>query len=176
MPFGGRQIGFLQRRQVPLADAVGVVAALGEHLGQQRGFERDPSVAVREAVGELLDGGHPDGGGVAAGQQRGPGRRAQRGGVELRQPHPAFGDAAHGRHLHQPAEAVPGCDAGVIPHEIEHIGRVLGRGRRGVRSPIRLGITDVQLDLALELRCHWPPRPDKHFAAHSTIAWRLHRS
>ena len=74
MSFGGRQIGFLQRRQVPLADAVGVVAVLGEHLRQQRGVVRDAPVAVREAVGELLDGGHPDGGGVASGQQRGPGR------------------------------------------------------------------------------------------------------
>ena len=109
-----------------------------------------------KAVGELLDGGHADRGGVAAGEQRGPGGRAQRGGVELRQPHAAFGDAAHGRHLHQAAEAVPRRDAGVVPHEIQDVGRILRRGRRGVRAPVRLGIPDVQLDLAVEFRRHGP--------------------
>ena len=41
MPFGGREIGLLQRRQVPFADAVGVAAAFGQHLRQQRGVERE---------------------------------------------------------------------------------------------------------------------------------------
>ena len=169
MPFGGSEIGLLQRRQMPLADAVGVVAVLDEHLRQQRGVVRDAPVAARESVGELLDGGHPDGGGVAAGQQRRAGRRAQRGGVELRQPHTAFGDATHGRHLHQTAEAIPCRDAGVVPHEIQNVGRVLGCRRRGVRAPVRLGIPDVQLDLAVEFGRHCSLVPYR-IAVSSTIA------
>ena len=142
---------------MPLADAVGVVAAFGEHLGEQCGVGRDAPVAVRETVGEFFDGGHADGGGVAAGQQGRPGRRAQRGGVKLRQPHAALGDPRHGGHLDQAAEAVPGRDAGVVPDQIEDVRRVLRRGRRGVRTPVRLGIPDIQLDLAVEFSGHRQP-------------------
>lgn len=127
MSFGGGEVGLLQGRQVPFPDGVGVVTAFGEHLGQQRGVQRDAAVAVGKTVGELLDGGHPDRGGVTPGQQGSAGRRAQSRGVELRQPHPLLRDPLHGGHLHQSAEAIPGGDAGVVPHQIQHVGRTLGR-------------------------------------------------
>ena len=157
MPFGGSEIGLLQRSQVPLADAVGVVAALGEHLREQRGVGRNAAVAVGEPVGELLDGGHTHRGGVAAGEQRGARRGAQRRGVKLRQPHAAVGEAAHRRHLDQTAEAVPRRDAGVVPHQVQHVRGVLRRRRRGVRAPVRLRVADVEFDLAVEFRCHGDP-------------------
>ena len=152
MSFGGGEIGLLQRSQMPLADAIGVVAVFGEDFRQQRGVVRDASVAAREPVGELLDGRHADGGGVASGQQRRPGRRAQRGGVELREPDTALGDAAHRRHLHQTTEAVPGRDAGVVPHEIENVGRTFRRRRRGIGTPVGFRIPDVEFDPAVEFR------------------------
>ena len=179
VPFGRGHAGLFQRRQVPLAHAVGVVAALVEHLGEQCGVGRDPAVAVGEAVGELLDGGHADGGGVATGQQRCPGRGAQRGGVELRQPHTPLGDPRHGGHLDQTAEAVPGRDAGVVPHQVEDVRRILRRGRRRVRAPVRLRIPNVQFDLALKLRLrrprlprHMPPAPSRNRPPER--GWTLH--
>ena len=44
-------------------------STLVERLGEQCGVGRNPTVAVGKTVGEFLDGGHPDGGGVATGQQ-----------------------------------------------------------------------------------------------------------
>ncbi|WP_342707236.1 sulfatase-like hydrolase/transferase, partial [Mycolicibacter sinensis] len=58
VPPGGGHVGLLQWRQMPFADTEGVPAPLGENLTEQRGFERDTSAAVGEAVGELFDGGH----------------------------------------------------------------------------------------------------------------------
>src|SRR4029078_6961136 len=85
----------------------------------------------------------------------GTGVRPRCGGrVELREPHTTLGDATHGWHLHQPSEAIPCRDAGVVPHEIQDVGRILGCRRRGVRTPVRLGIPNVQLDLAVEFRRH----------------------
>ncbi len=93
----------------------------GQHLWEQRGVSRDPPVAVGEPVGELFDGSHAYGGGVATGQQRRPGRRAQCGGVKLRQSHATLGDARHRGHLDQAAKAVPGRDADVVPDQIQDV-------------------------------------------------------
>jgi hypothetical protein len=64
----GGQVRFLQRRHMPFAQAVGVVAVLGEHLGDQRGVVGDAAVDAGEALGELLDDGHPHRCGVTAGE------------------------------------------------------------------------------------------------------------
>jgi len=72
MPFGGSKIRLFERSEMPLAHAVGVVAVLDKYLRKQRGVVGDPPVATGKAVGELLDGGHPDRGWVAARQQRRP--------------------------------------------------------------------------------------------------------
>ena len=154
MPFGGGQAGLLQWGHVPLAEAVGVVSALGEHFGDQRGVIGDAAVDTGKALGELLHDGHAHGCGVATGQQRRPGRRAQRGGVELGQPHTTLGDPAHGGHVDQAAEAVPGGDPDVVPDEVEHIGCVRRSFRRLIRAPVRFGVTDVEGDLAGELSSH----------------------
>ena len=120
----------------------------------------------------------PDRGGVATGQQRRPGRRTQRGGVKLRQPHAAFGDPRHGGHLDQTAEAVPGRDAGVIPHQIEDVRRILRRGRRRVRTPVRLRIANIQLDLAVKFRRprHKPPASLSWWTLSRTIAVNITRA
>jgi len=81
--------GLDRRGVVPLAEGGGVVAVGLQHLGDGRGGLRDhPGVAV-EGDRPLGDGAGADAGVVAPGQQRGPRRRADRGGVEL-----LVGDAA----------------------------------------------------------------------------------
>ena len=71
----------LRGHQMPLADHVGVVAVLLQHLGQEPVLERDVAVITRVAGGEFGDRGHPVGVVVAAGDDAGARRRAQRRGV-----------------------------------------------------------------------------------------------
>jgi hypothetical protein len=60
--------------QVPLAEHVGVPAALAEDLGDRGALERNVAVGVREPAGGLGDAGHAVGGVVASGEQRRPRR------------------------------------------------------------------------------------------------------
>ena len=64
-------VALLAGGEVPLADAVGVVPALGEDLGDEAVLERDAGRDPREARAELGDRRHPVRRGVAPGQERG---------------------------------------------------------------------------------------------------------
>src|SRR3954467_10481524 len=72
MSLRGGKIGLLERREMPFADAVGVVSVVGEHLREQSRFIGNAAVSVRETIGELLDGRHSNRRGVATGEQRCP--------------------------------------------------------------------------------------------------------
>ena len=67
-----RQVHFVFGAQVPLAQHVGVVPLVDEHLRNGRRFERDVTVGIREPRCGLADAGHADGGVVPAGEHRGP--------------------------------------------------------------------------------------------------------
>ena len=71
---GRGHVHLVGRDQVPLAEHVGVPAALAQHLGDGGALEGDVAVGVGEPRGRLGDAGHAVGGVVAAGQQRRPGR------------------------------------------------------------------------------------------------------
>ena len=155
VPAGAGGLAVLDRCQMPLPDGVGRPAPLRQHLGQQRRFRRDAAVVSGEAVGQVEHRGHSDAGRVAARQQCGPGGGTQCCGVELGQPQSTVGDPTDIRHLDQAAVAVPGGDPGVIPQQVEHIGRACRRLRSEVRRPVRRGLPDVDRNLTAEAhRCH----------------------
>ena len=78
------EVHLVGRAQVPLADHVGVPAALGEDLRQHPVLGRDRPARVREPDRRLGDARHAVVRVVAPGEQAGAGRRAQRRRVELR--------------------------------------------------------------------------------------------
>ena len=73
----------LHGAQVPLAHRERGVPLVTEDLGHRRGVMGDVPAHVGVAAVEVGDGAHADGVVVAAGEQRGPGGRAQRGDVEV---------------------------------------------------------------------------------------------
>ena len=77
------QVQLVLGGEVPLADGVGGVAVGGEHRGQQAAAARDAGVVAGEPGGQVGDAAHAARVVVAPGQHAGPGRRAQRGGVEV---------------------------------------------------------------------------------------------
>ncbi len=79
--------------EVPLADHVGVPAALAEDLREHPVLRRDRAARVREPDRGLGDAGHAVPGVVAPGQQTGARRRAERGRVPLRVADTVRGDA-----------------------------------------------------------------------------------
>ena len=80
---GARRRDLLGRRQVPLAERVGVVAVLQQDLGEEPVLERDVAVAARVAGRAFGDARHRVRVVVAAGQDARAGRRAERGRVHV---------------------------------------------------------------------------------------------
>src|SRR5262245_8083563 len=81
---------------------------------------------------------------VAAGNQRRPRGRAQRGGVKLRVTQPRFRDTVHGWRRDDTAKCAAYAITLIIRHDEKDIGRTLGwhYGRR----PIRFGIFGIHID------------------------------
>ena len=148
----GRQINLVARGQVPLADGIGVPAALAQHLGDGPVLKGDAGREPGETGRGLGDAGHVVGGRVAAGEQAGAGRGAQRGGMEVGVAQAQVGDPAHRRGLNRPPEHVHRAIAHVVPQDHQHIR--CPRGRLGLqkRRPVRLRVTDINLD---------PPTPQR---------------
>ena len=151
---GGRVLG---RRQVPLADAEGVVAVLQQHLADHRPVEGQDAVVARVAGGGLGDRRQAERVVVAPGQDAAPRRRAERRGVHVGVAQAVGGQAVDDGRLDQPAEAGELPVADVVQHEEEHVGRALRRarrlrpGRRGLRGgapddPGERGSISVGLD------------------------------
>ena len=151
-PLGPRTGGVVVevRRQVPLAEGVRAVAVVDEHLREHRVLERDPRVRAGVAGGELRDARHAVRGGIAPGQQTRACRRAQRRGVELRVAKAPLGKARQVGRLDETAEAIEGAEADVVPEDEEEVGRPFRGPRRLVRSPVRLGVSNVDRDASTE--------------------------
>ena len=79
----------LRGHQVPLADHVGAVALLHQHLRQEAVLERDAAVVAGVPGGDLVDRRRRVRMVVAAGDDARAGRRTQRGGVHVRVEQPA---------------------------------------------------------------------------------------
>src|SRR2546430_12531896 len=97
---------------------------------------------------------------VAAGDQRGPRGRTQRGGMELGVAQPCFGDAVQRRRRNDPAESAGNAVALVIGHDEQDVRRALGRD--DARWPVRLGVGGSFLYHAAE----WQRRGGGFFSRH----------
>ena len=135
---GGRQVHLVFWAQVPLAQHVGVVAPLHQHLGDRGRLGRDVAIRVWETLRGLTYAGHADRGGVAARQHRRSRRRAECGGVELGVPQSPIGDSIQGRGVDWATEGGEGGEPDVVPHHVEHVRRPLGWFGLLVGSPVGL--------------------------------------
>ena len=121
---------------VVLADPERVPALLAHHLGQGRVLHRDVPGVAGEALGALGDLREAVLVVVAAGQEAGAGRRAQRRGVPLAVRQAVRRQAIHGRHLDPAAVRRPGREARVVVEHDQHVRRALRRrlGQVGPQS------------------------------------------
>ena len=138
--------------QVPLADGVARVAGRAQDLGQVAVFARRLAPVAGIADRQVGHPAHAAAMVVAAGQQAGPGRRAQRRRVEVREPDPAGRQAIDHRRLDVGAVAAQLRVADVVEHDEKHVGRPGRRGR--LRRPPGFGVTPVPADPATEILCH----------------------
>ena len=140
------------RSHVPLAEPGGrvAVALKGPHKGSAvlRHARRIP----RERAGQLPDRSEADGVVVAAGQQSGPGRRADRGHMEAVIREALLADARHRRRRDRAAERRRVAEACVVDQHEQHVRRAVRRRRRHVDRPIGDGRVDRAPHRAAEVR------------------------
>jgi hypothetical protein len=135
--------------EVPLPDGVGGVPARDEHLGEEAVLVRDAGVVAGEAGGEIDDPAHAVRVVVAAGEHARAGRRAQRGGVEVRVAQAAIGERVEVRGVEVGAEAAELGEADVVEHDDEDVRRAVRRFGR--RRPPRGRLGARAAEHALEL-------------------------
>ena len=139
-----------RRRVVVLAEPRRGIAVIQQDPADGGLVLGDDAVVAGEA-GRLL-GDHAEAGRVmvAAGDQRGARRRAQRSGEYPIIAQALVRDAVHGRRRDHAAEGARHAEAGVIGDDEQHIGRALRRYY--ARRPPGLGLQGVILNHATELR------------------------
>jgi len=125
-----RRFELRQVTEVPLAEHRGPVAELAEALGDRVGLGVDALVVERTVrVGEQ-HGGNPGPVLVAARDQAGAGRRADRAaGVEVGQHHAARGKPVQVRRLYPAIERADIAVAEIVRHDEDDVGRLAGSGR-----------------------------------------------
>ena len=117
--------------QVPLAERRGAVPVLRQDPRPRRAITRNRRRVAREAAGELTYRAEADRMVVPPGQQRRPGRRAQRGDVEPVVPQPSVSHPRVVRRADRTAERPRVAEPGIIDQHHQHI-----RGpRRGLGMP-----------------------------------------
>ena len=122
-------VGLALGAQVPLAHRVGGVPGGPQHLGEETVLARWPPPVAGEPGGQVGHAAHAAAMVVAPREQAGPRRRAQRGGVEVGQPHALGGDAVDEGRLDVGAVAAELGEADVVEHDQHDVGRALGRRR-----------------------------------------------
>ena len=127
------------RDVVVLAEPGGAVAVVSQNCADRRGVLLDDRVVAREAGCSFGDDAEMDRVMVAAGDERGARRRAQRRRVEVRVPQPLAGELVHVRRRNRSAEGALGAVAGVVEQDEQHVGRALGRHRPRRPPGLRLG-------------------------------------
>ena len=137
-----RRAHLAARRHVPLAEPAGDVAVLLEDAREGGAAARARPGVAGERAGELGDGAHADAVVVAAGQHRGPRRRADGGDVEpvVGEPHLPHAGEVRGRDA--AAEGVGAAEAGVVDEDEQHVGRVFRRLGSGDEGPVRRRVGD----------------------------------
>ena len=129
-------------RQMPLPEARRAVPVLPKDPGQRRAVPWQRGGVAGEPAGELADRAEPDRMVVAAGEQRRPGRRAQRGHVEPVVAQPTSGQARVVGGLDRAAEGARVAEAGIVDQDQQHVRRPLRRG--GVTDEVPIGLRAVE--------------------------------
>ena len=126
------------RRQMPLPERRGAVPVVPQDPRKRNAVVRKEPRVAGERARELTDGTEADGMVVAAGQQRRPRGRAQRGHVEAVVPQAALGHPRVVRSLDRPAERRRIAEPGIVDQHQEHVGRAVGSAHVPDRVPVRL--------------------------------------
>ena len=116
--------------QMPLADHVGAVAVLEQHLGQEPVLERDQPVVAGIAGRHLGDARHRVAVMVAAGDDARAARRAERRRVHVVVAQAALGQAVEVRRRDRAAIAPELTEPRVVQHDEQHVRRALRRPHR----------------------------------------------
>ncbi len=149
----GGHVGLVVGGEMPLADRVGGVAAGPQDLREEAVLAGDLAVVAGVPHGQVGDPAEAVAVVVAAGEQAGPGGRAQRGGVEVGEPEAVVGQAVDRRRGHVGSVTAQLGESHVVEHDEQDVGRALGRARH-IRPP-RGRVPPVVADHALEwLRLH----------------------
>ena len=156
-------------RHVPLAEAAGDVAVLAQDARQRGAAARPRAGVAGERRRELGDAAHADAVVVAAREQRGAGRRADRGDVEAVVGEAHLLDAGEVRRADAAAERVGAAEAGVVDEDDQHVGRVFGRLRAGDERPVGDRLVDRVTGRAAE----GPVGDRQHGAVGIELARRL---
>ncbi len=114
-------------REVPLPHRQRGVALRPQDLREEPVLERDLARVARVAHREVGDPAHPVAVVVHARQQARARRRAERGGVEVRQAHARRRERVDVRRVDLGAVAAELREADVVQHDQQHVGRTVGR-------------------------------------------------
>ena len=140
----GPRVALVFGGEMPLADGVGGVPGLDEHLGEEPVGEGDPRVVARIAGGDLDHPSHAVGVMVPAGQHAGPRGRAQGGGVKVGVAQALGGQAVEGRGGDIGAEAAELGEPDVVEHDDDDVRRTRGCPHRF--GPARRRFVEVAPD------------------------------
>ena len=138
----------IDRRVVILSEPRRAVAVLQENATNRGAILADHAVVTGEARRDLRDHTEPDRVVVAPGDQCSPGRRAQRGRVEIGVAQPAGGDAVQRRRRNDAAECGWCTKADVVGEDQQDVRRALWRDH--ARRPGRFRLGSVEVDLSLK--------------------------
>ncbi len=116
---GGR--AFPLRCEMPLAEGCGAVTVLPQDLGERRRALRQHAVVARVGGRRIEHRTDTHGVRIAASQQRGTGRRADRAGMEAVVAQALVGEPLEGRCLDRAAKGAGGGKADVIEQHDHHI-------------------------------------------------------
>ena len=123
------------RREVPLADHVRAVAVLEQHLGEHPVLERHDPVVAGVAGGELGDAGHAVAVVVAAGDDAGAARRAERRRVHVVEAQAVRRERVEVRRRDRAAVAAEVTEPGVVEDDEEDVRGALAGPRRAPATP-----------------------------------------
>ena len=140
------------RGEMPLPEAAGQVAVLLEDPREGRAVARNGRVVAREGAGELADHAEAHPVVVAAGQQRRPGRRAQRRDVEAVVAQAVVREPRVVRRLDRPAEGARVSEPGVVDQDEQDVRCVLRRLDVARLAPVGRGVGECPLRLTAERR------------------------
>jgi hypothetical protein len=122
---GTRDARLPGRQLMPFTEGTGAVAVEAQHLGQRRDLIRDLAGVAGKGGAGLDDRAHVVDMVIAPALERGAGRRADRGGVEVVVVQPFVGDLLEGRGVDRSAEGAGAGEAEIVDQDQQDVRRAL---------------------------------------------------